>query len=113
MIKCGVSEEDMKKNLQRFCDTDDIHKEYQDMCNACTNASKANNNNNKVIKVGGVDCEVTKKGIKLVKSLVKDAICDDSEEVDTNWDGAAVNEMEFSDGAAGNKTEASDQKTSE
>ncbi|KAK9156226.1 hypothetical protein Sjap_003706 [Stephania japonica] len=48
MIKRGVSEEEVKKNLRRLRGTDDIHEEYQDLCEACANASKANNNNNKL-----------------------------------------------------------------
>ncbi|KAK9156224.1 hypothetical protein Sjap_003704 [Stephania japonica] len=48
MIKRGVSEEEVKKNLRRLRGTDDIHEEYQDLYEACAIASKANNNNNKL-----------------------------------------------------------------
>ncbi|KAK9082182.1 hypothetical protein Syun_031631 [Stephania yunnanensis] len=46
MIERGASEEDVKKNLRRIRGTDDVHEEYQDLCDACANASKAANNNN-------------------------------------------------------------------
>ncbi|KAK9097193.1 hypothetical protein Sjap_022690 [Stephania japonica] len=46
MIKRGVSEEEVKKNLRRLRGTDDIHEEYHDLCEACANASKDDNNNN-------------------------------------------------------------------
>ncbi|KAK9133875.1 hypothetical protein Scep_013403 [Stephania cephalantha] len=46
MIQRGASEEDVKKNLQRIRGTDDVHEEYQDLCDACANATKAANNNN-------------------------------------------------------------------
>ncbi|KAK9082189.1 hypothetical protein Syun_031638 [Stephania yunnanensis] len=46
MIERGASEEDVKKNLRRIRGTEDVHEEYQDLCDACANASKAANNNN-------------------------------------------------------------------
>ncbi|KAK9135635.1 hypothetical protein Syun_014965 [Stephania yunnanensis] len=49
MINRGVSEEDVKKNFRRLRGTEEVHEEYQDLCDACANATKAaNNNNNKL-----------------------------------------------------------------
>ncbi|KAK9152504.1 hypothetical protein Syun_010813 [Stephania yunnanensis] len=44
MIERGVSEEDVKRNLQRLRGTANIHQEYHDLCEACANASEAKNN---------------------------------------------------------------------
>ncbi|KAK9156222.1 hypothetical protein Sjap_003702 [Stephania japonica] len=43
MTECGVSEEDVKKNIRRLRGAEDIHQEYHDLCE-CANAHEAKNN---------------------------------------------------------------------
>ncbi|KAK9160793.1 hypothetical protein Syun_007134 [Stephania yunnanensis] len=51
MIERSVSEEDVKKNLQRLRGTEEVHEEYQDLRYSCANATKAANNNNKKLGI--------------------------------------------------------------